>query len=77
MNVPRTVYYQKVTHMCFPQTLTVNGEFEEWSQWSPCGGNCSLYSKTRSRYCKLPVCGGRLCDGAQMETSVCSWEPCK
>ena len=43
---------------------TVNGNFTEWSAWSPCSMNCGKGKTTRFRTCTAPKprCGGLPCD---------------
>lgn len=55
----------------------VNGDWESWGEWSPCGCPGST-SRTRTRECGTPSFGGiRLCPGAGNGTEAGECPPCQ
>ncbi|TRY54652.1 hypothetical protein DNTS_031195, partial [Danionella cerebrum] len=53
----------------------VDGGWTEWTQWSPCGSDCSMY---RSRVCSQPSpgTGGKECQGLDLQTLNCTSQQC-
>ena len=60
--------------------LSVNGNWTEWSAWSPCsipciesGDNTTVGVKTRNRTCSVPTpeYGGFMCIGQTEENATC------
>lgn len=49
----------------------VDGEWNNWSEWSSCSVTCSNGTRFRSRHCKPAVFGGKNCSGSANETGLC------
>ena len=52
--------------------VPVDGEWQEWGQWSDCDPSCSCGKKIRARACTAPLFGGNDCIGDPTETAPCS-----
>ena len=63
----------------FPYSLTVNGSWSEWGDWSSCSLTCGEGGiKKRTRTCTNPppANGGLDCAGSAEETSECNVRAC-
>ncbi|CAH1243104.1 FBN2 [Branchiostoma lanceolatum] len=60
------------------ETLIVDGEFGQWSDWSNCLSTCGEGSRMRTRECDSPPpsAGGRYCSGVSVEFQPCDLPPC-
>lgn len=56
----------------------VDGQWAEWSAWSPCSVTCENGTESRTRTCSnpFPANGGLDCVGASTDTKACSLEAC-
>lgn len=57
-------------------TITVDGVYDTWSQWSACSVTCGGGSQWRARVCIGPFHGGAACTGPANETRECSLLAC-
>ena len=53
----------------------IDGEWQEWGEWSHCDPSCLCARKSRSRACTVPLFGGNHCVGDPTETEPCSESP--
>lgn len=64
-------------HPCFLPfcVFAVDGGWSEWSKWSACGSDCSMW---RSRECTQPSpgTGGKDCQGLDLQSLNCTSEQC-
>lgn len=53
--------------------MLVNGEWDEWSNWSSCSVTCGLGEKQKSRTCTKPAPsnGGLNCTGDSTASELC------
>jgi len=67
---------------CNVQACSPNGPrdctYEEWSRWTPCSATCGDGSqKRRRKISEFATAGGKPCDGALEEVSVCKTHQCQ
>lgn len=56
--------------------ISVDGIFEQWSDWSECSQSCGNGVMFRNRTCYGPYYGGKPCDGAENQTEACNIGEC-
>ncbi|XP_047441024.1 netrin receptor UNC5A isoform X4 [Mugil cephalus] len=66
---------QNVQKSACVATCPVDGGWSEWSKWSACGADCSMW---RSRECTQPSpgTGGKECQGVDLQSLNCTSEQC-
>eukprot|EP00064_Thunnus_orientalis_P000117 superscaffoldBa00000006_g117 len=66
---------QNVQKSACVATCPVDGGWSEWSKWSACGADCSMW---RSRDCTQPSpgTGGKDCQGLDLQSLNCTSEQC-
>uniref|UniRef100_A0A8C5GIK6 Netrin receptor UNC5 n=1 Tax=Gouania willdenowi TaxID=441366 RepID=A0A8C5GIK6_GOUWI len=66
---------QNVQKSACVATCPVDGGWSEWSKWSACGADCSMW---RSRDCTQPSpgTGGKECQGLDLQSLNCTSEQC-
>ncbi|XP_068596185.1 netrin receptor UNC5A [Brachionichthys hirsutus] len=66
---------QNVQKSACVATCPVDGGWSEWSKWSACGADCSMW---RSRECTQPSpgTGGKECQGLDLQSLNCTSEQC-
>lgn len=58
--------------------ILVDGEFNQWSQWSVCLASCDEGRSVRTRTCAnpRPSNGGKMCQGDKIELKKCNLGKC-
>uniref|UniRef100_A0A3Q1D6A2 Netrin receptor UNC5 n=1 Tax=Amphiprion ocellaris TaxID=80972 RepID=A0A3Q1D6A2_AMPOC len=66
---------QNVQKSACVATCPVDGGWSEWSKWSACGADCSMW---RTRECTQPSpgTGGKECQGLDLQSLNCTSEQC-
>ncbi len=63
--------------MHVPNTFpTVNGVWQQWSNWGQCDSSCGLAIRLRKRICTDPQNGGRNCEGINSDVQKCTIKKC-
>ena len=60
-------------NICFN---TVDGEWNQWLEWSACSVTCADGTRNRTRVCQQPAYGGMTCPGNDTEVEPCNPRPC-
>ena len=71
-----TLKLSKPQFILFHSYPGVDGEWQEWGEWSHCDPSCSCARKFRYRACTAPLFGGNDCVGDPTETAPCSDAGC-
>ncbi|XP_072039476.1 SCO-spondin-like [Amphiura filiformis] len=66
------------TEFCNTDACPIDGNWNPWSEWTPCDTTCNGGTTFRYRLCNdpLPKNDGADCEGDPMETMVCNPQPC-
>ena len=62
----------------FYVTISVNGGFTPWSDFTPCSKSCGGGMTRKARTCKnpAPAHGGEDCKGDNVQAKSCNEQPC-
>ena len=66
------IFIFSFTFFHFHFYLGIDGEWQEWGEWSHCDPSWSCGRKIRARACSTPLLGGNDCVGDPTETAPCS-----
>ena len=60
-------------------SVTVDGAWCSWGEWSECDASCGGGHRTRTRSCTNPEpkCGGDPCPGDDYDIEECNTEACE
>ncbi|KAI4882528.1 hypothetical protein NFI96_012600, partial [Prochilodus magdalenae] len=64
------------TKLCNIAVCPVEGQWLDWSPWSPCSASCGAGSQQRQRRCSVSVHGWAECKGPHAETRDCTNPSC-
>nr|XP_015218394.1 PREDICTED: adhesion G protein-coupled receptor B3 isoform X3 [Lepisosteus oculatus] len=64
------------TKLCNIALCPVDGQWQEWSQWTECSVTCSNGTQQRSRQCSAAAHGGSECRGHWAESRECANPDC-
>lgn len=68
MHFPRP----RTLHVC----ILVDGEWDLWTDWTPCNVTCGGGELWRTRQCEQPKHGGLDCEGDSIQVKDCNTFPC-
>jgi len=59
--------------------IEVDGQWNEWGNWSKCSVSCGNGTMSRLRVCDDPAPdnGGKECDGVHIEYNECAMNHCR
>ena len=63
--------YSFETRLCKTQGCPVDGQWEEWLQWTSCNTSCDTTISYRKRYCWGPYFNGLRCNGTGIQRKTC------
>ncbi|OWF52578.1 Hemicentin-1 [Mizuhopecten yessoensis] len=66
----------EITKTCNTISCPVNGEWRDWSYWSPCSVTCGEGYRERQRQCSNPRHGGSSCQGNTIQRDDCVLPAC-
>ena len=61
----------KVENIHYESFVSVDGIWEEWTEWSGCSVTCNNGTQVRNRTCNGPFYGGEPCPGEADEVKDC------
>ncbi|KAK3089127.1 hypothetical protein FSP39_001055 [Pinctada imbricata] len=62
--------------LCNTQSCAIDGQWEEWSNWTECSQSCGRGTQVRTRQCDGPYFGGEDCKGEATESKLCNPSNC-